>query len=91
MAHGTFDVADGPGVHDASLALFLLFAPLRDLAFDRFGDVCSHELPDVGIDRFDQLRAGARDDRLQVRGELRLEAGVDEQIQALILYIETLK
>src|SRR5436305_2198680 len=65
------------------LPLALPLPPLRDFALDRLGDVAPHELTDVVVDRLDQLGAGAGDDRLQMRGKLHLEPGIDEQIEPL--------
>src|SRR6266567_2920119 len=64
-------------------SLTLLLSPLRDFALDRFGDIGPDELPDVIVDRLDQLGAGAYDDGLEMRRELRLEAGIDKQIEPL--------
>ena len=40
-------------------------APAVDLALDRLGDVGAEQFPDVLVDRRDEIRARAIDDRLQ--------------------------
>jgi len=61
----------------------VLAPPLRDFAFDRFGDVASHQLADLLVDRAHQLGARAIDDGLQMTRELILESRIGEKVQAL--------
>src|SRR6185437_8556339 len=65
------------------LTLGLLVAPTVDLALDRFGDITAHELTQLAVDRLDQLRARALDDRRKACAELLAQSRVGEKIETL--------
>ena len=67
----------------AATALARLLPPLLDLALDRLGDVLAQDLPDVLVDRGDQVGARAVDHRLQALRELLAQASVGEDVDPL--------